>query len=109
RNTTNAKFSPPQLRLIRKDSGGKVVQRTSKFRACEAASGDYESQQCPPARRVRLSIRALEHFNDMIADADGIQQALEIERILLQIRHPQVVRNSTHGEYQMVVGNLPRW
>jgi hypothetical protein len=96
-----------QLGIICQNPVGVVVQGASKFHTGETASGDYERKQCPAAGGV--SVRALEHFDHVIADTDSVEQTLEIERIFLQIHHPQIVGDGTERENEVIVGNLSDW
>src|SRR6516225_8585803 len=95
-----------QARIIGEDPASKIVQRSREFDACKSSSGDYESQNRLTLGGIRLPIRPLEHLDHVIANADGIQQSLEVEREFLQVGHAEVVGHGAKSENQVVIGNL---
>src|SRR5260370_23702992 len=102
----NAQLAWIQVGIVGQDPAGKVVERAGQFDACESAASNYEGEQWLPQRCFGFTVGPLEHLNDMIADAYGIQQAFEVKRQLLDVRHSQVVRDGTQRKDKMVVGHF---
>src|SRR5258706_14816681 len=100
----------PEVRIVGENAAAKIVESAGKLHAGKAASGDHERQQLAPQRFVRLAVSALEHVDDVIANADRIQQAFEIEGALANILITKIVRDGAEREHKVIIwkpGGIP--
>src|ERR1700746_382831 len=56
----------------------------------------------------RRGVRALEHFDDAIADANCVEKTFEIEGELFDIRHAEIIGDGSEREDELGVRNLVR-
>src|ERR1700722_11697422 len=92
--------------IIRQNAVRKIVQSAGKFYACETTASNDKGKKRRAKSGVGLQISTLEHLDDVIPDADGIEKTIKIECELLDVRHSQVVGNRAKSKDQLVVGNF---
>src|ERR1700744_97293 len=93
-------------RIVRKDAVGEVIESTRKLHAREPTSRDDEGEQTSAANGIGFAICFFEHLDDVIANANRIEKTFEVERIFLEVYHPEVVRDRSESEHEMIVGNF---
>src|ERR1700745_2533172 len=95
-----------QVRIISKNSARKIVDRSSQFDPGKSPSGDHECEKRFTNGGIDLAVTPLAHFKDMIPNADRIVKTLEVESLLLDVGHTQVIRTRAQGEHKMIVRDL---
>src|SRR5277367_6245288 len=95
-----------QVGIIGQNPMRKVVQSPREFDAREASARDYKGEQTLSTDEIGLAVGAFKHLDDVIADSDRVQETLEVERELLDIRHTQIIRNGAKSQDQLVVRNF---
>jgi len=90
--------------VVGKHAADEVVERARQLGTREAAPGHHEGDQRAPPLRIQLAVGALENVDHVVADTDGVAQRLEVERVLLDALHAQVVRHRAQCQHQVVVG-----
>ena len=65
--------------IVGQDAARKIVQGAGQFHSGKSPAGNDKSKMSAANIRIRFTICTLEHFDGVIADADGIQQALETQ------------------------------
>ncbi len=91
--------------IVGQDTPGKVVKRASQLNPGKSAAGNHEAEEAHPLRCIRLAVGPLEHLNYAIPDANGIQQAFEVEGQFFNVSHSQIIGNRSERQHQMVVWN----
>ena len=92
-----------QAWVVGQNTAGEVVKRTGQLDSGKSAAGNHEAEEGRPLRSIGLAVGPLEHLNHVIADANGIQQAFEVEGQLLDVGHSQIIRNRAKRQHQVVV------
>src|SRR5215472_5593883 len=105
-NEDNIEIIATQVGIVGQNSACKVVDCAGEFHSGKSPSGNHEGQQWRAERSVGLAIGTLEHLNYVIADSNGIQQALEVEGQLLNIGHAQVVGHGTERQDKLIIRNF---
>ena len=92
--------------VVRQDAARKIVQRAGQFDACESAARNDECEPFPPQFRICFAVRLLEHLDHVIANANGVQQRLKVERKFLDVLQAKIVRISAQRENHLVIDQM---
>lgn len=104
-NQRDADIVRVEVRIVREDAARKVVESAGEFDRRKAAARDHEGQQAFPHRFVAVAIRPFEDVDNVIANADRVEQRFEIERALLDAVQTEVVGNGAERKHHMIVRN----
>jgi len=86
-----------QVWVIGQDAAREIVQRAGQLRPGESAAGDHKCEQLSALFSIRCAVGALKHVNYVIANADGVEQGLEIEGKLLDVLHAEEIGYRSEG------------
>jgi hypothetical protein len=70
----------PQVWVIGQDAAGEIVECSGELDPRETAARDDECKQSLPRSFVCFLVGELKHVDDVIPNADGVQETLEIKR-----------------------------
>ena len=107
-NENDAQLFGAKIGIIGEDAPSKVIQGASQLDAGKATAGDYESEHGQAHSRVGLTVSPLEHLDDVVPDANRIDQRFEIESEFLHVCHAEVIGNRAERENQVIVVQLSR-
>jgi len=91
----HVQFLGVEIGIIGENAVRKIVEGAGEFDARETAAGDDEGEERSAERRLGLAVGAFEHFDDVIADADGVEKAFEIEGKFFDVGHAEIVGDGT--------------
>ena len=60
--------------IIRQNAVREIVQSASEFHPCKATSGNDKGKERRSTRKIRFQVGPFEHLNDVIPEADRIEQ-----------------------------------
>src|SRR5579872_1993068 len=102
----DAEVGGREPRVIGEDAVREIVECTGEFDSSEASAGDDESEERATAGRIGFAVGLFEHLDDVIADANRVDEAFEIEGIFFEVGHAEIIRDGTEREDEMVVENF---
>ena len=106
-NQNNLQILGSDIGVIRQNAARKIVESARQLDARESAARDDERELLTPQLGIRFAVRLLEHVDHLIANANGVQQRLKIERKFLDVLQAKIIRNSAQREDHLVVNQTP--
>ena len=82
---------------------GEIIEGLPQFHACKAAAGNHEGQQAFRAFGSSTSIGSFQHFDNVTANGDGIEQRLKSEGVPLNAFETEILRDGAQRQHEVIV------